>query len=155
MATETLAERIADRFVALVVERAIPAVRAGRLFDGWALDPADPEDEADFLEGSEGLVRTASDEALIIYQREGAAAVHVRAVPVDTLIVEEAFAQWARATLPPCRVVPRPIEDVAMFVEGPHPEGGAVRVRLGFSEDPDERGTWQAHAAVSWLRPRS
>ncbi|MEM7498374.1 MAG: hypothetical protein AAF371_10335 [Pseudomonadota bacterium] len=145
----------ADRFAALLAERGVPAVRAGLMLDTGGLDPADPADEAAFLDGREGACATAWDETLILYQREGEAAVHVRGVPVDRLRLEDVLRHWARVTAPGFEVVARPAEGVALLLEAPHPEGGAIRLRLSYQEDPDDRGVWAAHGIVRRLEPRT
>ncbi|MEO0428912.1 MAG: hypothetical protein AAF160_15875 [Pseudomonadota bacterium] len=144
----------AERFAALLAERAVPAVRAGLGLDVGGLDPADPADAAEFLGGGAGVCATAWEETLILYQRDGADLVEVRGVPVDRLHLEDALAHWALVTAPGFEVAMRPAEGVALILEAPHPEGGAIRLRLAYQEDPDERGVWAAHGVVRWLRPR-
>ncbi|MEL6766802.1 MAG: hypothetical protein AAFP17_06450 [Pseudomonadota bacterium] len=145
----------AERFAALMAERAVPSVRAGVLADVSGLDAADPADAAEFLGGGPGVCATAWEETLILYQRDGSDTVEVRAVPVNRLHLEDVLTHWARLTAPAFEVVMRPSEGVALMLEAPHPAGGAIRLRLAYQEDPDERGVWAAHGVVRWLRPRS
>lgn len=143
---------VSDRFVALLTERAVPAVRHLRMFESWALGDPDPADVVDFLGGDDGVVRVCWDETVIIYQKRDDALCEVRAVPVNRDRVLAGLGAWAVNTVPPLTAATGAEKGVALALSGPHPTGHRTQMLLSFASDPDEPSVWQAHASVAWAK---
>lgn len=143
---------VSDRFVTCLAERAVPAVRALRSLDLWAMETADPADLEVLLDGQEGCGATYWDEALILYQAHASPGLAcLRAVPVDRDRVCNGLMAWSGRTIPPF-VQDRELGDQYAFAAyGPHPSGNLTQILVSFATDPDAPGRVQAFGSVAWV----
>lgn len=102
------------------------------------------------LDGKPGRAMVSHDEALIIYQRQDEAIIHVRGVPVDRDRVISGLAHWAAVT--PVPFAPTPDSDFALDLYGPHPRGGFTHILLSLYDDEEVPGEWEAYASVAWVQ---
>ncbi|MEL6280889.1 MAG: hypothetical protein AAFQ73_14265 [Pseudomonadota bacterium] len=140
-------EATTRRFLNIVQERCLPAVRNLGMFDVSGLELADEEVAAELLRNGRGQAYVTPEQDILIYQPVGFGFCGVVSDPVRRLRAVHELSEWAQAQTPAFTATTVEEDDIHSAWIGPHPERGQLQILLSF----EAAGDSAAHLTAAWV----